>query len=806
MWAKWWPKWTVNDFDLLVENHREQQTSVQQELGEAIGIAKSLRRQLAERDGAIAERDGAIAERDGAIAALGQDLSQKQQEIDALNHLTLQRGQQIDSISGQLDSSHRLVAERDDQIALLHHTINEILNSTSWKLTTPVRSLKTGSARLGKALGSGNAAFRTALRYARSVSIVRIVRRTIAILRTEGPLGIKARLGILEVVYRHIDAPPLQAKSSISLEKHDSAPLASIDIERYEFFFLDVFDTAIIRLFQAPVDLFEYVGIRAKAPDFARRRLQQETEARKRHPWRKDIDIREIYRDLTGFSMQDEIGAELKFCVANPEVHAFYSQLVAAGKKVYFVSDMYLDECTIAAILTKNGFSEYEGIYVSSQDDLIKGDGSRFDWLKRSLPACVGHAIHIGDNRIADYAQPRAHGFEALHYIEADAWFRHDPFLYSRIAALTSQRSLGISFLLGTFRYWKAGFLDEPPDYWRQFGFFYGGALISAFCDFISKQIAQRNLACTKVFFLARDGDIMSRVYRILHDDIAPVYLLASRRCMSFPSFRSLVDPGDSEMLRLFTTPIGVAGAHDVMDRFHYPDLHALEKDLGKLGGDVSRWTDADIRACIVHNRQSIMEKVLAERQVLLDYLSEMGFFTDEDIVLTDVGWGGTIQNGLVTVLELGGHPQHRIHGFYLGVNANVAHQEHKTGFLFDGDQSEFADYLNLIELLTSSPQDGVIRIEHTDAGFVPVTARAGVEEAQRQIVAAEIQKGITDFAQLLKERHVSVLDFFRAEDFRVLFASLQQYASEEDIFHLSQLRHAMALGNNFHQQVLSNC
>lgn len=806
VWAKWWPRWTVDDFDLLVENHREQMVSVQQELGEAVGIATDLRRQLVECDALIAERDTLIAARDGTIAALAHDLAQKGQEIDALNHLAVQRGQQIDAISGQLESSHGLVAEREAQIAELHRIINEILNSTSWKLTAPVRSLKMEGARLGKALGSGHAAFRTALRYVRSGSVVRILRRTAVILRTEGLQGIRARLRILETVYRHIDAPPLQAKSGITLEKHDFAPLASIDIERYEFFFLDVFDTAIIRLFQAPVDLFEYLGIRAKDPDFARRRVQQEAEARRRHPRRKDIDIREIYRDLTGSGMEDEIAAELQFCVVNPEVHAFYSQLIEAGKKIYFVSDMYLDQGTVAAILEKNGFSGYEGIYVSSQDDLIKGDGSRFEWLKRSLPECVGHAIHIGDNRIADYAQPRAHGFDALHYIEADAWFRHDPFLYSKIAALNSHRSVGISFLLGAFRYWKAGFSDERTDYWRQFGFFYGGALISAFCGFISEQIAQRNLACTKIFFLARDGDIMSRVYRMFHDDIPAVYLLASRRCMSFPSFRSLTDPSDGEMLKLFTTPIGVAGAYDVMERFHYRDLHALEKDLRKLDSDASRWTDADIRACIVNNRQAVMEKVLAERQVLLDYLSEIGFFADEDIVLIDVGWGGTIQNGLLAMLELSGRPQHRVHGFYLGVNASVAHQERKMGFLFDGDQTAFAPYLNLIELLTSSPQDGIIRIERTGDGFVPVTAEAGTKEKQRQIVAAEIQKGIIDFAQLLKERHLRALDLFYPEDFRVLFASLQQYASDEDTFHLSQLRHAMALGNNFHQPVLSNC
>jgi predicted HAD superfamily hydrolase len=804
VWAKWWPDWTTDDFDCLVANHREQLVSVQETLGNAIGVADGLRAQLAERDSVIAERDGVIAEldsviaeRDGAIEALGQTVTMQLQELNALENLAAKRDQQLDSVN-------QIVVERDAQITQLLDTVDAILSSTSWRLAAPVRLLGRVRTQLGETFKFGHGIFRTVLRRARAGSIIQLVKRTFVLLRSEGLRGVKARLKSLDAIYRHTYASALEANPEIRLGKHNHPPLSSIDIERYEFFFFDVFDTAIIRLLLEPVDLFEYMAFRAKDPDFARRRVQQEAEARERNPQRKDIDFREIYRDLTGPGIEDEIAAEIKFCVANPEVYAFYSRLVAAGKKVYFVSDMYLDKGTIATILKENGFSTYEDLYVSSEDDLIKGDGSRFHWLKQSVPACVGNAIHIGDHQIADYLQPRTHGFEALHYIERDTYYRHDPFLYSKIGALSSERSLGVSFILGAFRHWKTGFSDQPPDYWRQFGFFYGGALVCAFCGFISEEVSRRNLGCKKIFFLARDGDIMSRVYRMLYPDVEAVYLLASRRCMSFPSFKSLTDPDDTEMLKLFTTPIGVAGVQDVMERFNYPDLHDLEVDLGRLGSDFSKLTDKDIRACIVRNKKAIMDKVREERRVLLDYLSDVGLFADEDIVIADVGWSGTIQNALGKVLELDGHVQNRIHGFYLGVNAGVAHQQDKTGFLFDGDQSEFANYLNLIELITSSPQDGVVRIERTDDGFVPVAGSVSEQEKKRQIVAAEIQKGIIDFAQMLIERDIGTLDFLRMDDFRVLFASLQQDASEEDVFHLGQLKHAMTLGNNFHQHVLA--
>ena len=72
------------------------------------------------------------------------------------------------------------------------------------------------------------------------------------------------------------------------------------------------------------------------------------------------------------------------------------------------------------------------------------------------------------------------------------------------------------------------------------------------------------------------------------------------------------------------------------------------------------------------------------------------------------------------------------------------------------------------------------------------------------QLVAAEIQKGILDFAHLIKKRGIDNLDFIRAEDFKALFVSLQEHASEEDAFQLGQLRHATMLGNNYEQYVLT--
>jgi len=786
VWKKWWRKWTTEDFDCLVTDFHQQLVLLQQQLGSSLHSENELRCLLAEKERLQAEHEV-------RIVTLNQVVSENGERIATLNQTVSENEERIATLN-------QTASERNEQIMQLRSTIAEIFDSRSWKLTAPIRFF---SRTTRKILQNGRPVSHLTLQYYRRESGYKLLRRTFSILRNEGLTGIKWRLRALHKNHETM-ATGLKAKPAARLEKHNYLPLSTIDITKYDFFFFDVFDTAIIRLFQKPIDLFEYISFKTQDTDFHLRRVQQEAETREQYKDRKEISIFEIYSNLASDSIEEEIAAELKFCVANPEVYDFYSKLLNAGKKIYFVSDMYLDREIVARILKENGFCTYEGVYVSSEDNLLKGDGSRFEWLKRNIPESVGSTIHIGDNRISDFLQPQAHGFDALHFMESNAYYQQDSFLYSKIEFLNSKRSLGLSFLLSTFRYWKSGFHDQPPDYWRQFGFLYGGALISAFCSFIHEQLSRKKLSCDKIFFLARDGDIMSQVYQLLYDDVQAIYLMASRRCMLFPSLKSLTHADDEEALKQFVGPLGNTSAKDILERFGYTDLDNLEADLKNIDPDPSKWTDRDILACILRHRQSIMGKVVAERGMLFDYLSEMNCFDQDDIVIIDVGWGGSIQNSLVKLLEFWNYPKKRLHGIYLGVNDGVAYKQNKTGFLFEGNHSQFFEYFNLIELITASPQNGVVRIDRVNGNFVPVTGTISEHEEKRQLVSVEIQKGILDFAHLIKKRHMDTMNFIRVDDFKALFESLRDYGSEEDVVQFRQLRHAMMIGNRYTHPVIN--
>ena len=795
IWRKWWPAWGVENIELLAADFERMQDVKAKENTELLNafnleIVKNtqLHHDLAAHQKLIGEQiqhvshlGQTIADLDIAVAALKDSLTFRESEL----------------------------ANRDLHIKRLDATIQEMLSSTSWKLSAPIRRFGLWALVVRRKTRAAALLVRLAWEFLRRDSIATQMGSAVRFVRQAGWPGVKSRLGRTPIAQPlvsgpHVSAKGLEASPVARLERHDYRPLSSIDTERYEYFFLDVFDTAVIRLVEKPVDLFKYIGHVTHDAAFESKRIHQERKTRETHGTRKDIKLREIYEGFYGADLQRETAAELMLCAAHPETLAFYADLVAKGKKIYFVSDMYIDKETLSAILHKNGFCQYEGVFVSSEDDLIKGDGSRFAWLKEVLPDSLGSAIHIGDNHVSDWVQPRVQGYDAFQYTESIEFYRYDAFLYSKAPYLVTQDSLGVSFVLGMFRYWKSGFLGHEPGYWRQFGFFYGGALVAAFCGYIHHTVLQSKLSTTRVFFLARDGDIMSKVFQLLYPEWDAVYLLASRRCMSFPSLTALNSAEDGDALKLFTTPVGITCANDLIERFGYEDLNALSTAFSDLETRGLLNSEPEILSCVTDNKEAVLAKAQAERVTLLRYLDAVGFFGDPDIVIADVGWGGSIQNALVKILNQSGVGDQRLQGIYMGVDDQVQHEDYKSGFLFRGDKSRFAGFLNLIELITSSPKDGVMRIQEVDGNFLPVSVRQHADESHRQTIAAEIQAGILEFAQIVKDRKIGQLDFLQPSDFEALFVALQEHPSNEDVEHLGGVRHAMTLGNHFGEHVLN--
>ena len=83
----------------------------------------------------IVSLNQAVAERDGQIANLNQAVTERDGQIDSLNEAVTEREVRINSLN-------QAVVERDGKISKLNNEVTKIRQSTSWRITAPVRQVK----------------------------------------------------------------------------------------------------------------------------------------------------------------------------------------------------------------------------------------------------------------------------------------------------------------------------------------------------------------------------------------------------------------------------------------------------------------------------------------------------------------------------------------------------------------------------------------------------------------------------------------------------------------------------------------
>ncbi|MDR2510148.1 MAG: glycosyltransferase [Spirochaetaceae bacterium] len=209
-----------------------------------------------------------------------------------------------------------------------------------------------------------------------------------------------------------------------------------------EYISFDIFDTLLTRPFWQPIDLFDLLNdefrrcVHEKTfVDFSELRKSAETIARRNinNPQIEDITLDEIYDALSReyriskttaeYMKAKEIETELKFCSARKSAFELYELAAHLGKKIICVSDMYLPKTIIEKLLVKNGYTQIEKIYVSSETKVCKS-GGMFPFVLADLPLAAGNMLHIGDNYESDYCSARKNNINAIYYPKAaDVFF-----------------------------------------------------------------------------------------------------------------------------------------------------------------------------------------------------------------------------------------------------------------------------------------------------------------------------------------------------------------------------------------------
>ena len=203
-------------------------------------------------------------------------------------------------------------------------------------------------------------------------------------------------------------------------------------LEQVQVLSLDVFDTTLGRLCAFPDDSFilmEEALVEKHGPaleGFARKRKGVDTRARRR-AWdqrqAEEISLQDIHSQLLEENPDWPCSVEeLSVLEMETERQLLYPleparQMIALarrkGKRVIFVSDMYLPREFCEQCLEENGFSDYDAFYLSSSVGVLKHSGKLFAHVLQSEGLKAGDILHVGDNPHSDIQQAEKAGMKA---------------------------------------------------------------------------------------------------------------------------------------------------------------------------------------------------------------------------------------------------------------------------------------------------------------------------------------------------------------------------------------------------------
>ncbi|MDR2688421.1 MAG: glycosyltransferase [Azoarcus sp.] len=463
----------------------------------------------------------------------------------------------------------------------------------------------------------------------------------------------------------------------------------------------DVFDTLVARVIEPPEKIIERVaallGERLGAKDDAARLLAARHEVERRlraeaqaaggdHECHYD-DIVAAWIDqvapgrapeerqaLIEFAAAREHELERLALVAKPNARLFLEWARGVGLRIIAVSDMYLGERPLKALLDDLGYAGLiDRIYVSSEHRVGKYTGRLFAEMLAQEGVSAERVLHVGDNFHSDALASARQGLAGV-------------FLDERHERRRRRRQQAAAMFASRGGIWPGRMLTEivterlrfdarakRDDFFFQYGLEVLGPIFSTFLLGLVERV-QRDRP-QAVYFLARDGELFMRMYQAwgAHARIAlppAIYAYASRRVVASAALADgldhdhavvgLYNPKQRGLLSIFKTYGLDPGAFAGLAREH--GFESIDERLDD-------WNDPRLAAFIADDRvQDLVRPAGVEARALLrDYFARIGFFDYSRVAMVDIGWNGTIQRFMTTIFGGAAGCPH-IDGYYFAL------------------------------------------------------------------------------------------------------------------------------------------
>lgn len=510
----------------------------------------------------------------------------------------------------------------------------------------------------------------------------------------------------------------------------------------------DVFDTAIVRIWANPQDLFWELGnlfstkgfIAVSADEFMNVRIASEQRARQ-HSQTGEIDLAAIYhvvgeslnlsKEMTLMMMAEETSLELQSCRVVPLIRSQIVQARQVNGKVVYLSDMYLPYDTIRSLLEKQLlWEEGDELHVSNQMGCNKASGELFKLFLTKYQMSPSSLKHIGDNIHSDVRVPQRLGIDSQHFSQS---------CLNRYEKLTCDHSdlppKFRSLIAGNSRLTR---LQCPSELNLQQQIIWEttssvtAPVLFGYVYWCLEEAQKRGIK--RLYFIARDGQILVKIAKIIARnwgyDIDCRYLYGSRQSWHPPA---IIDITEVELDWIFD-PTYFLSVSTLCQRVNLTPLE-IKEYLVEAGFSVETW-DENLNP----NRRDLLKVAFANspiREVIIAKASEyrsraIGYFKQEGMAdhipfaIVDIGWNGRLQISLNKILKAAGmYPEGGITGFYFALSkrARAFGNDSLAAYFYDKNNHSYREKLiqqALIEVFVSADHGSTTGFEFVGDRYQP--------------------------------------------------------------------------------------
>jgi predicted HAD superfamily hydrolase len=465
-----------------------------------------------------------------------------------------------------------------------------------------------------------------------------------------------------------------------------------------------------------------------------------------------------VQNAVTNKIMQLELELELKFLRKREFVFELFTYALENQKRVMLISDTFFSKEFIESVLKKNEISGYSELFISSDIGLLKHSGMIFRYIADKLKISPDQILHIGDNVYSDIEQAKKIGIKTSYIPRAVDFFKEKSGLDRALSFEDKQSAYLIKGLIGN-KIMNNPFSYSYPSHSGsskgKFGYSMAGVMFFAFAKWILEQSKQQGYK--KIYFLARDGDIIKKCYDIVAKDVekAPksYYLLASRRAFSIPAIQNTEHI--IELININFSPVPLNEL--LINRFGIEPKKISKKSLIESGFDnISQEISfnkhkENLHKLLLSNSDIIFEQASKERVVMLKYLASQGLDENTYTAIVDVGHNGMLQKKLSQLLN-----NKNINGFYFVTHNGIKENIYDFGMsakAFVGDNINSKDkrypynkFILMFESIFLNKDGSLISLSENSRGQIVQNKLPVHNEKTRIEFIDEVQDGIMDF------------------------------------------------------------